>query len=168
MPPLSPLAQRTRVLQLVWAAFVVAIAAYWLLEIVLTQWVLRPSVALPLLGQGVILLALATYGMAWWWFRWTTDRVIQQLRADRPDRLTEPHRQELASRAQAAVIGCLAFLEAPVIYGLVHSLINAAYPALFDWLALASLAGMVTVRVLAFPIAVELLKRLERPAGRAR
>lgn len=145
---------------MIWAGMMGSIATYWVIKLVVVDMVAQSRSNLPLIAQIFALLALMTYAGAWAWFRFTVGDVARRTLPTHLHQLSEADRTMLQSRLQTAVIVCLAFLEAPVLYGLVNSFINTAFPTLFEALAVASLTGMVLLRLRGFPSVFELMDRL--------
>ena len=150
---------RKRALHIIWAGMVGSIAAYWVVKALVAGTIAKPSgVGVP--AQFVILLSLATYGAAYWWFSWVTGGVAANTTPTNLPRLSQAERTQMQMRLQSAFIVCLLGVETPVVYGLIHSFISAEFPYLFEWLALASLAGLAILRATAFPTVFSLLDRL--------
>jgi len=155
--------QQKRILNAIWVAMVGSIATYWVIHAAVGRLAPNGGTGSPVIGQVFILLSLITYSLAYWWFRWAVGGVAQRARPTELSRLTERERGVLQARLRLAVIACLSFLEVPVIYGLIHGLISAESPHLFEWLAASSLASMVLLRARGFPTVFGLLDRLEEP-----
>ncbi len=115
-----------------------------------------------LLEPLIIGLSLVKYGAAWWSFRWIVGGAKRWIDISLRTEAVSENRAVMPSRLQHAGILCLIFLEIPVVYGLVYSMISARIPHLFEWLAIASVIGMVLLRWRGFPIVFELMERLQR------
>ena len=150
---------RKRTLHIIWAGMVGSIATYWVVKTLVAGTIAKPSGAgLP--AQFVILLSLATYGAAYWWFSWVAGGVAAKTTPANLPRLSPAERSQLQTRLQSALIVCLLGVETPVVYGLIHSFISEAFPHLFESLAVASVGGLVVLRATAFPTVFSLLDRL--------
>jgi hypothetical protein len=156
--------QRKRVLELMWIAMVLALGGYWMICLMVANRIPKPP-GTPLIGRMFILISLVTYSLACLWFRWTLDGVASHCQPGRLKRLSVEERDQLQLRLQSTVILCMAFLEAPAIYGLIHGFLSPEYPGLFEMLASTSLLGMVILRARGFSIVYALMDRLEEPAA---
>jgi hypothetical protein len=116
-------------------------------------------------AQILLLLSLVSFAAAWGWHGWSLAQIRRQAVATVLHRLTDQERGALQARLQVTLITCLALLETPAVFGLMNTFIGSPYPRLFEWLAGASLAGMLVLRVVGFPAVFELLDRLEPSPG---
>ena len=136
-----------------------SIATYWVVKALVAGAITKPSGAV-LPGEIFILLSLATYGAAYWWFSWVVGGIAANTTPTTLPRLSQAERGRMQVRLQSALVVCMSGVETPVVYGLIHSFISAEFPHLFEWLALASLAGLAILRATAFPTVFSLLDRL--------
>ena len=136
-----------------------SIATYWVVKTLVAGAITKPSGAV-LLGEVFILLSLATYGAAYWWFSWVVGGIAANTTPTTLPRLSQGERSRMQVRLQSALVVCMSGVETPVVYGLIHSFISTAFPNMFEGLAVASLGGLVLIRATAFPTVFSLLDRL--------
>ena len=99
----------------------------------------------PALGLAFILAALGNYVFAWWWQRFKIAGLLKQA-SDAASRRDKTQLWNSLRQLQAHVIVFLAIVEAPVIYGFVHRLINAYFPQLMEHFLVVSVIIFVVFR----------------------
>jgi hypothetical protein len=159
VPP--TLAQRQRVLNIIWTVMAAGIPIYWLAYRLAGPR--AASAAAAVFAQVLTVLAVLTYAAAIGWCRWTMAAVERQLAPIALAQLTSAERTGLQDRLQNALVVCLALLEAPVAYGLSAAFAGASV-RLFEVLSMVSLGLMVGIRLGFFPKAFQCMERFE--AGR--
>ena len=152
-------AQTKRTLTIIWIAMIGALATYWALNAHVGH-LPKTGTAPALLPSMLLVIAVSLYGMAWWWYQRTVQSVSEALTPTALQQLTSQRRLLLLNQLRGMVIVCLAFLEAPVILGLVNTMLRTPSLPLFEWCAVASFVGMMLLRARGFPTVFALVDRL--------
>ena len=162
MPPV-PMSQK-QTLTIIWLAMLGAVAAYWMLNLILGRVPKGPA-ASPLLTQIFILAALVCYGVAWIMYRALVSAVARNAAPANLPQFGQAERLALQTRLQAAAVICLGLLEAPMVLGIVHTVVQGPRLPLFQCAAVSSLAGIILLRLRGFPALFMLIDRLQTPAS---
>ena len=162
MPSMMSVAERKRVLQLVWLALVSAVVMYGVVRAMIAVPSTNVSPSSEVLGFVLMGLAMANCLGAWWWYRVSLGRLGASLTATGIQQLTEDKRLAIQLGLQSSAIVCGALLEAVAVYGLLGSMIHVPIPFFFEGLAGVSLAGLLVIRLRVFPEVFRLLDQTER------
>lgn len=157
--------QRKQFLKGLWWVLVGCVVCYWIVSRQLTH--LRSSEPRPVISMVLAVMAVMEYSFAWGWYLMTIGPIARQALPTSAHRLSLLDGRQLQRRLWTTIFIVLTLLEAAPIYGLVNMMVSASVPRLFDTLLLASLFGLVLVRLNAFPTVFELFDRLEHRVAQA-
>ena len=158
--PVMSVAQQKRILHIIWLGMISALVCYWVinLRIAATPKTGAWPATLP---PALIVASLVVPAVGWGFHRRTMQAVAAQIAPAVFQRLAPAERLSLQHRVQASAILSLISLETVAICGLVNSFAASPYPHLFEWLAGASLAGLVVFRLQEYPEIFSVLDKLE-------